>query len=123
MTGADPDGQNLTFTATGLPNGLSMASGGQITGNPSQAGSFNVTATVRDPIGATASTSFTWTINPGQGGNFTCSVSGNTLSWTDDGASRYYIRQLVAGVDRYVGSSTGLSYPLATASGTYTVRH
>lgn len=123
VTGSDPDGQTLTFSAAGLPNGLSIAGGGQITGTPSQAGSFNVTATVRDPVGATASTSFTWSISPGQGGGYTCSVSGNTLSWTDDGASRYYIRQLLGGVDRYIGSSTGLSLQLTRPAGTYTVRH
>ena len=43
------DGNNdpLTFSATGLPAGLSISAGGLITGTPSAAGTSSVTATVR----------------------------------------------------------------------------
>jgi hypothetical protein len=79
-----------TFTATGLPAGLSISSGGLISGTPSAAGSFSVTATARDTKGATGSTSFSWTINPTGGGGCTSPgqklgnpgfESGNTV-WT-----------------------------------------
>jgi hypothetical protein len=66
-----------TFTATGLPTGLSIASGGLISGTPSAAGTFSVTATARDTTGATGSTSFTWTINPTGGGG--CTSPGQKL--------------------------------------------
>jgi hypothetical protein len=57
-----------TWTATGLPTGLSISSGGLITGTPSAAGTFSVTATAKDSTGLTGSTSFTWTISTSGGG-------------------------------------------------------
>jgi hypothetical protein len=66
-----------TWTATGLPTGLSISSGGLISGTPSAAGTFSVTATARDTTGATGSTSFTWTINPTGGGG--CTSPGQKL--------------------------------------------
>jgi hypothetical protein len=67
----------FTWTATGLPTGLSISGTGLISGTPSAAGTFSVTATARDTTGATGSTSFTWTINPTGGGG--CSSPGQKL--------------------------------------------
>ena len=57
-----------TFSATGLPAGLSInSSTGVISGTPTTTGTSSVTATVTDsatPTHATASQSFTWTVNP-----------------------------------------------------------
>jgi len=57
-----------TFSATGLPAGLSINStSGTISGTPTTAGTSSVTATVTDnatPTHATASQTFSWTINP-----------------------------------------------------------
>lgn len=66
MTATDPDaGQALTFSATGLPAGLSLdATSGVVTGTPTAAEVASVTVTVADngtPV-RTASTVFTWTI-------------------------------------------------------------
>jgi serine protease len=58
-----------TWSATGLPTGLSInSSSGLISGTPSAAGTFNVGATARDTASRTGSTSFTWTIGTGGGG-------------------------------------------------------
>jgi Zn-dependent metalloprotease len=59
-------GQTLTWSATGLPAGLSINSGtGLVSGTPTTATTANVTVTARDTTGATGSTSFTWTISGG----------------------------------------------------------
>jgi endoglucanase len=55
-------GQTLTFTATGLPAGLSISSSGLISGTPTTAGAFSVTVTAKDGTGASGSATFTWTI-------------------------------------------------------------
>jgi Zn-dependent metalloprotease len=51
-----------TWTATGLPTGLSISSAGLISGTPSAAGTFNVNATATDSANRSGSTAFTWTI-------------------------------------------------------------
>jgi hypothetical protein len=57
-------GQTLTYSATGLPAGLSVnSSTGLISGTPSAAGTFSVTVTARDTTGASGSASFIWTVN------------------------------------------------------------
>ncbi|GGP83783.1 S8 family peptidase [Saccharothrix coeruleofusca] len=53
-----------TFTASGLPTGLSISETGLISGTPTATGSFPVTVTVTDASGRTGTTSFTWTVLP-----------------------------------------------------------
>ncbi len=75
-------GQTLTYAATGLPPGLSISSAGLITGTPTTAGSFNVTATATDTTGASGSASFTWTVSPATTGG-TCHVDyQRTSEWS-----------------------------------------
>src|SRR5712691_10378578 len=62
-------GPTLTFSATGLPAGLSISSSGLITGTPTTAGSSSVTVTATDTTGASGSASFGWTVNATGGGS------------------------------------------------------
>ncbi len=66
-----------TWTASGLPTGLSISSGGLISGTPSAAGTFNVSATAKDSTGTTGSATFTWTISSSGGGG--CTSKGQKL--------------------------------------------
>lgn len=72
---SDPDGHSLTFSATGLPPGLTInPNTGVISGTldssasqggPNGGGIYSVTVTATDPYGATVSLPFTWTaLNP-----------------------------------------------------------
>jgi poly(hydroxyalkanoate) depolymerase family esterase len=74
-------GQTLTYTATGLPPGLTINSTGLITGTPGTAGSYAVTVTATDTTGAAGSTSFTWTVGSTGTGGGTCQVSYVKNEW------------------------------------------
>jgi subtilisin family serine protease len=66
------------WTASGLPPGLALnGSTGQITGTPTTAGSYPVTATVTDSAGQSGSTTFTWTVVPSGGG---CPAPGQKIA-------------------------------------------
>ncbi|MFI2207575.1 putative Ig domain-containing protein [Streptomyces sp. NPDC020192] len=68
----DSAGAALTYSATGLPTGLSInGSTGLISGTASTAGTYQVTVTATDSTGASGSTSFTWTVGGGGGGGCT----------------------------------------------------
>ena len=65
VTAADStSGQTPTFSATGLPSGVSISSSGTISGTPTTAGTSTVTVTAKDGNGAQASASFVWTVAP-----------------------------------------------------------
>ncbi len=57
-------GQTLTYSATGLPAGLSInSSSGVISGTPTTSGTYGVTVKATDTTGASGSASFTWTVS------------------------------------------------------------
>ncbi|HVV20126.1 MAG TPA: putative Ig domain-containing protein, partial [Pseudonocardiaceae bacterium] len=66
-----------TWTASGLPTGLSISSSGLISGTPSTAGTYSVTATATDSTGASGSASFSWTISTSGGGGCSGQKLGN----------------------------------------------
>jgi subtilase family serine protease len=71
-------GQTLTYSATGLPAGLSISSStGLISGTPTTAGSNSVTVTAKDTTGASGSASFTWTISAAGSGCTAQQLLGN----------------------------------------------
>ena len=74
-------GQALTYSATGLPAGLSVSStSGLISGTPTTAGTYTVTVTATDGTGAHGSASFGWTVN-GSGTPTGCSGQSNQPSF------------------------------------------
>ena len=68
-------GQTLTYSATGLPAGLSISGSGLISGTPTTAGTSSVTVTATDSTGASGSASFTWTITTSGGGGGGCTAA------------------------------------------------
>jgi hypothetical protein len=89
ISATDSGGAALTYSATGLPTGLSInASSGLISGTPSAAGTFSTAVTAKDSTNASGSASFTWTISGTGGGS--CSgqkivnpgFESGTANWT-----------------------------------------
>ncbi|OLE20801.1 MAG: hypothetical protein AUG49_23740 [Catenulispora sp. 13_1_20CM_3_70_7] len=70
ISGSDSAGKTLTYSATGLPAGLSISSSGLISGTPTTAGTYTVTVTASSGT-ATGSTTFPWTISTSGGGGCT----------------------------------------------------
>ncbi|MCX5208787.1 putative Ig domain-containing protein [Kitasatospora sp. NBC_00240] len=92
LTATDTAGGSLSYSATGLPTGLSVSSAtGLISGTPTTAGSFAVTATATDSTGPSSSASFTWTVSPTGGTSCTAAQllanpgfeTGSASSWTE----------------------------------------
>jgi F5/8 type C domain/Ricin-type beta-trefoil lectin domain/Putative Ig domain len=78
-------GQTLSYSATGLPAGLSInASSGLISGTPTAAGTSSVTVTAKDTTGATGSASFSWTVAASGG---TCGTTNLALNKTATASS------------------------------------
>ena len=67
LSATDSGGLSVSWSASGLPAGLGIASTGAtsaaITGTPTAGGTSSVTVTAADTSGGNGSTSFTWTIN------------------------------------------------------------
>jgi hypothetical protein len=61
ISATDSLGKPLTFSATGLPAGLSISSSGLISGTPTSVGTVTVVVTATSGT-ASGTTSFTWRI-------------------------------------------------------------
>ena len=121
-------GQTLTYTATGLPPGLSInPSTGLISGTPTMAGSSTVTVTVQDTTGVSGSVTFIITVvsvmvtNPGT----QVSVVGTAVSLqiqastSPPGRALYYVASVLPpGLSMSV---SGLISGTPTTSGSLTV--
>ena len=53
MNGGGGAGGPYTFTATGLPGGITISTSGKISGTATVSGTFNYTVTVKDSAGNT----------------------------------------------------------------------
>ncbi|HEY7921175.1 MAG TPA: discoidin domain-containing protein, partial [Streptosporangiaceae bacterium] len=70
-------GQTLTYSASGLPAGLSInSSSGLISGTPTTASTTGATVTVTDTTGAAGTATFSWTV--ATGGSGVCPAQSNT---------------------------------------------
>jgi Zn-dependent metalloprotease len=78
---------SYTWSATGLPPGVSISSGGTVSGTPTTAGTYTVTATATSTSGSGSAT-FTFTVSGGGGGGCSGQKLGNpgfesgTSPWT-----------------------------------------
>ncbi len=59
-----PAGQTASYTATGLPPGLTISAAGQIAGWPGRPGRYHVTVIAADGLKDMGEASFTWTVTP-----------------------------------------------------------
>ena len=112
-------GQTLTYSASGLPAGLSIdSSSGLISGTPTTAGSYSVTVTAKDTTGATGSASFTWTISAATGNTVTVTNPGSQTGFVGTAASLQVSASDSASGQTLTYSASGLPAGLSISSST-----
>jgi subtilase family serine protease len=107
MKGSDSaSGQTLTWSATGLPAGISIASStGLITGTPTTPTTSSVSVTAEDTTGASGSASFTWTVNPDTT-KTTLKLSSSTVTHGDEQVEKFSVTVSGGGVGIPTGTVT-----------------
>ena len=90
ISASDSAGKALTYSATGLPAGLSISAAGVISGTPTATGSSTVTVTATSGT-ATGSTTFTWTVTSTGGGGTTEKVTVTVPVNTDTAGQTVYL--------------------------------
>ncbi|MFK7967098.1 MAG: RICIN domain-containing protein [Burkholderiaceae bacterium] len=107
ITGIDPDGDNLSYSAVNLPAGLSIdPASGLISGQFTQAGSRDVTVTVNDGRSA-GSGMFTWSVLRADAGASCNLLSNGDFELGAQGWASSVVPVLVANV---LGTDTSLQF-------------
>ena len=107
MTASGGVGGTYTFTANGLPPGITISSSGILSGTPTSSGTFNYTVTVSDSVGNKGTVTCSVTVAP----PLTCTIPNVTISNTSwnsfnipNGTS-----PLVVWVNAHIGKPSGVS--------------
>lgn len=102
-----------TFTATGLPDGLTLSEDGTLSGTPTVSGDFTVSVTATDSLGALGQVDLTLTVLPDE------PVAQDVSASVAEGSSNNAITlSLDGGAADSVGVASAPSHGTATASGT-----
>jgi prepilin-type N-terminal cleavage/methylation domain-containing protein len=116
QAGANNGVTAYSWSATGLPTGLSIGSAtGLVTGTPTVSGTYSVKVTVKDSLGAAATTgAFTWTVVK------TVTITAPSVTRTDTAGNPVTITAAAGnGVSPYRWTATGLPTGLSiTSAGT-----
>ena len=113
--GTEP-GATFTWSATGLPAGLSLAAAnGTITGSPTTAGTYPVTLTATDISGLAGTTGFTWTITQAS-----LPISPTSRATAEVGSAFNETLAVIGGKAPYTWSVTAGSLPVGLALGKVT---
>ena len=115
---SDTNGDTISWSATGLPTGLSInSSTGAITGTPSAAGSYSTTVSIADGNGGTDSESLTWSVATGNAAPVLAPIEDRTA--TVDVAVSFTPSASDANGDTLTYAATGLPTGLSinTSSG------
>ncbi len=130
LAASDPNGDTLSYAATGLPPGLVLNTAtGLVSGAPSATGSYSVVVTASDGVNV-ASASFVWAVSvPGSLdvqtlANPVASVSGGAASFgatASGGVNPRYSWNFGDGSPATAWSTSGSASHVYTAGGTYVV--
>jgi hypothetical protein len=113
LKGSDPQGQPVSYGASSLPPGLSIAAAtGFISGTPSAAGTYLVTASVTDGVLSDAET-FSWTISQAGSTGGTAPAPGDISPSPGDSLAPTLRITLPTTSDSYISNQT-----LVTIGGT-----
>ncbi len=96
----------LTYSATGLPAGVTMSSSRAVSGTPTAAGSGTAIVTARDTDGDTDTVSFNWTVSADLKPSF-ATVTLTKLNWTEGQAVATFTVPAASGGDGTLNYAAG----------------